>query len=1079
MALLLLASMLMAQWHIDEGFEGISTLPAGWTFIDDGDGMTWRNLSHANAHSGQRAAFVDNYLPNQNADWLITPQITINAGDSLAFYTRAWVSTENLKVYASTTGHAASNFTQQVLHLQNIGTAYQYASVSLNQFAGMPIYLGFFWQCNNYGILLDDIQIGQALNIIPELNLPDAISFFVSDAYTMDFSEYVSVTNISNASLSVAANSDIDVTINGFVVNFSADGFVGSTDAVFTLLDNSSGLTASDTISVNVLPDPNVDLVIHSVVQPRNFEYLDIPFNPAIRVQNLGISSFNDQLEVQLTINDQNGTSLHTDTAIVTVNLAPNELVSLSFPESFTPHTVGGYSYQFEIISQDDYADNNSLNIISTVVYRITAGGPDTFGYRFFDSNNPSGPTYDWIEISETGTSSVMYDVPIWGGDDNFSEPIPLGFSFPFYGSSYSTAHVDINGELLLASNTWYNAYPGQNWNNDGNMFNYMYPIPGYTQMPALIAVYWDDLHADQGTGNVYFQSFGEAPNRYTVIQWDNVRFHAGSGGDSRLKFQVVLHENGNLKMQYHTVATGQTGATIPHDNGLSSTIAIQNEAANMGLVYLREIVQNSTYIGVEPAGNMLHDNLAILFFTGEDTQAPLITHNIVGNTFSQDIEVSARIVDMSNLESIRMHYNVGNGWQNISPSDNDGLDYYFNLDDIPLGTEVKYYFAASDEHLNSSVLPQNAPAEYFSFDILPSTGSQVLIMYSGRQDYQRIELPLYETILTQMNITYDIYNWEEYSEFIIPAQYQGLLVYANTGSANDQTRTLATALTDYLDLGSLQEPKNLWFASDGLASNQHAHPNSSSIRRMMSGYFRTSYVATGFGGGSNGLGGPDNYNYEHGSILALAGTQVGTAGQEYAVYANSPDCIFPNDAAGDPYYDEVPYPEIGANYVYAFEDGPINGQAYLYHGVAATTVETPSYRTMYFSFDFSQLTNPAGRLEWMQDLMDWWDITPSANAGNESPVANTGIENIYPNPFNPHSSIRYAIGASGMVNITIYNLRGQKVRELVNEHKSSGTHTTNWDGRDANGNGVASGVYYVRLVTNDKRESRKITMIK
>jgi hypothetical protein len=34
-----------------------------------------------------------------------------------------------------------------------------------------------------------------------------------------------------------------------------------------------------------------------------------------------------------------------------------------------------------------------------------------------------------------------------------------------------------------------------------------MHPIPGYTQMPALISVYWDDLQADQGTGDVYFQS--------------------------------------------------------------------------------------------------------------------------------------------------------------------------------------------------------------------------------------------------------------------------------------------------------------------------------------------------------------------------------------------------------------------------------------------------------------------------------------------------------------------------------------------------------------------------------------------
>ena len=49
--LTLLATLLLAQWHIDEDFEQSTTLPDGWSVIDDGDGMTWRNLSHDNAHS--------------------------------------------------------------------------------------------------------------------------------------------------------------------------------------------------------------------------------------------------------------------------------------------------------------------------------------------------------------------------------------------------------------------------------------------------------------------------------------------------------------------------------------------------------------------------------------------------------------------------------------------------------------------------------------------------------------------------------------------------------------------------------------------------------------------------------------------------------------------------------------------------------------------------------------------------------------------------------------------------------------------------------------------------------------------
>ena len=92
--LILCTAFAFGQWQIDEDFEGITTLPTGWTVYDDGDGMTWRNLEEAShAHSGTRFAFADNYFPNQNCDWMITPQLAITSGDSLLFYTRAWYGT--------------------------------------------------------------------------------------------------------------------------------------------------------------------------------------------------------------------------------------------------------------------------------------------------------------------------------------------------------------------------------------------------------------------------------------------------------------------------------------------------------------------------------------------------------------------------------------------------------------------------------------------------------------------------------------------------------------------------------------------------------------------------------------------------------------------------------------------------------------------------------------------------------------------------------------------------------------------------------------------------------------------------
>lgn len=1075
--LLLAVAMLCGQWHIQENFDAISTIPAGWTVSDDGDGMTWRNLNNAShAHSGTRAAFADNYLPNQNADWLISPQITVAAGDSLFFYTRSWTNTENLKVYVSTTSNSPAQMNTMIANIQGIGTTYQYAKVSLNQFAGQNIYIGFFWQCVNYGILVDDIKIGKPLIITPELNLPESISFIQGESLVMDFTPLAVFTDIQTASLSVTPTTPINVAISGMQVTFSSPDYVGTQNLQFTLSDGTSGLSASDVLAVTVAPIPAVDLAVQSVVSPRSTEYQNMPLIPEIMVSNLGLAAFNDQYELSLEITAPNGSIVGNQTMIQTSSIAPGQSTNVIFPEAFTPTQLGTYTYLFRIVRTDENMGNNQLSFANNVVFRVTAGGPDAFGYRYIDSDDPLGPEYSWIDISSTGTSAVMYNVPTWAGDDNFSAPVPLGFSFPFYGSQYITAYVDINGEILLADNSWYAEYPSNSWDNDGNMFNYMYPIPGYAQMPGLIGVYWDDLEADQGTGDVYFQSFGESPNRYTIIQWHNLRYHAGTGGSPMLRFQVILHENGEIVMQYNRTATGQSGSVAPHNDGASATVAIQNAAANAGLCYLREIVQNSNYIGVEPAGNLLHDNLAIKFYSGDDTQTPIMTHKAVGNTFRQEADMEATIIDMSELVDKSLHYNTGAGWQSILPSGAASNQYSYHLADLPLGSTINYYFTAQDAVGNTSRLPET---DYYSFKILPSDGANTLLLCSGNQDYQHVEQPVYEGLLSELNIAYDTYNWEEYESYRIPDQYKAVLAYANTGGAGVKTDTLAVVLTEYLHQGSITSPHNLWFSSDNFGNSQHGHPDASPLRLLMSGYFRSTYIPMGFGGGTNGLAGPDSFTYENGTILCLPDSPIGTVDTEYQVYANTPDCIFPLDNAGDPFWDDVPYPEIGSNYIFAFEDGPVDGQAYLYHGVCGTAVNTPSFKTIYFSFDLSQIVSSTARQELMADLADWFGITPVANDDPETPQLSTSINSVYPNPFNPNTTIAYSMAKTEQVKLAVYNLKGQRVASLLDTIQTPGTHTLSWDGTDEAGKAVASGIYYLKLETPGTKVTRKITLIK
>ena len=69
-----------------------------------------------------------------------------------------------------------------------------------------------------------------------------------------------------------------------------------------------------------------------------------------------------------------------------------------------------------------------------------------------------------------------------------------------------------------------------------------------------------------------------------------------------------------------------------------------------------------------------------------------------------------------------------------------------------------------------------------------------------------------------------------------------------------------------------------------------------------------------------------------------------------------------------------------------------------------------------------------------------------------------------YPNPFNPNTIIRYAVKQTSMVDITVYDLLGRKVATVVREELMPGQYHSSWNGRDANGIHLSSGVYLLRM---------------
>ena len=197
------------------------------------------------------------------------------------------------------------------------------------------------------------------------------------------------------------------------------------------------------------------------------------------------------------------------------------------------------------------------------------AGGPDNFGYSWKDSDSAGGPTFDWIDITDTGIDTGIHE-------DDGTVVVDLGFAFKFYGNEYSQVMIGENGEISFFD------YGFSEYAN--------HEIPTPFNPNDVIAPFWTDHYTPSG-GNIYYETQGISPNRKFIVEWYKVP-HISEDG-STFTYELVLSEkDSSISFQYLEMA-GFLG------DGNTATIGIENELGTDGL----EISYNTPYV---------HDGLAV-----------------------------------------------------------------------------------------------------------------------------------------------------------------------------------------------------------------------------------------------------------------------------------------------------------------------------------------------------------------------------------------------------------------------------------------------------------------------------------
>ncbi len=136
--------------------------------------------------------------------------------------------------------------------------------------------------------------------------------------------------------------------------------------------------------------------------------------------------------------------------------------------------------------------------------------------------------------------------------------------------------------------------------------------------------------------------------------------------------------------------------------------------------------------------------------------------------------------------------------------------------------------------------------------------------------------------------------------------------------------------------------------------------------------------------------------------------------------------------------------------------------------------------KLVYFGFPFETIYPTDSRDLVMSDVLDYLLITPNTTDGFESilPERLQLMQN-YPNPFNPSTTLRFGTPEDSPVNLTIYNVRGQTVRMLLDHDLSAGWHEIVWDGYDVKDLQVSTGLYLARLKSGDQVLSVKMLYLK
>ncbi|HXV12710.1 MAG TPA: choice-of-anchor D domain-containing protein [Candidatus Krumholzibacteria bacterium] len=329
----------------------------------------------------------------------------------------------------------------------------------------------------------------------------------------------------------VHVDSAPDVALSTHLLRFDPI-FVGAASQERFTISNAG----SEVLTVSAIASSAADFaadVSSTVLAPGESDGVAVTFAPlatGLRYASLSITSDDPDEATVVVVLVGEGVEAPV-VAVEPVSLADTLVAGDSSTHTLTVSNQGGTALDLRVTVEGGRAGTPPATPMI-----VTGGGPDYFGYRWQDTHDAGGPAFEWIDASG-GTDVAL-------ADDGFVEGIPLGFSFRYYGRTYTEIGVGANG--WLSFNGSFPAFPAS--------------VPLADFCAGAIAPYARDLAPTMGA-YVRHATIGTAPDRRFVIEYNQV---PDAGGENPKTFQAILDERtGAIRFQYLAAPNAPEGLGI------------------------------------------------------------------------------------------------------------------------------------------------------------------------------------------------------------------------------------------------------------------------------------------------------------------------------------------------------------------------------------------------------------------------------------------------------------------------------------------------------------------------------------